>query len=69
VGLLLLLIGLVVGGLSATLISEEPEPAPMADDDLTPEPEASTDVEEDQPDEDDEPRWGGEESLGLLPPE
>jgi hypothetical protein len=27
------------------------------------------DLEEAPTDEDDEPRWGGEESLGLLPPD
>jgi hypothetical protein len=47
----------------------------MADsDDLlapdTPETEPSAaDVEEPRRDEDDEPRWSGEESLGLLPPD
>jgi hypothetical protein len=36
----------------------------------TPETEpAPADVEEERPDEDDEPRWSGEESLGLLPPD
>ena len=41
-----------------------------SDDLLEPEsnpPEA--DVEEEARDEDDEPRWHGEESLGLLPPD
>jgi hypothetical protein len=36
----------------------------------TPETEPSpADLEETRTDEDDEPRWGGEESLGLLPPD
>jgi hypothetical protein len=44
------------------------------DDDLLardiPETEPSpADLEEARTDEDDEPRWSGEESLGLLPPD
>jgi hypothetical protein len=46
----------------------------MAEDDdlLAPDPETEAspaDLEEARTDEDDEPRWGGEESLGLLPPD
>ena len=33
------------------------------------EPDDEAEEESPQIDEDDEPRWGGEESLGLLPPD
>jgi hypothetical protein len=39
------------------------------DDLLEPESNPSPSEVEDQPDDDDEPRWSGEESLGLLPPD
>jgi hypothetical protein len=47
----------------------------MAENDDLPAPDtleaepSSADLEEGRSDEDDEPRWGGEESLGLLPPD
>jgi hypothetical protein len=39
----------------------EPQDEPLEPEDAPEEPE--------QDDDDDEPRWGGEESLGLLPPD
>jgi hypothetical protein len=33
------------------------------------EPEDEPEEPKETPDDDDEPRWGGEESLGLLPPD
>jgi hypothetical protein len=42
-------------------VTESPE------DLLEPEEDAEEDAE--RADEDDEPRWSGEESLGLLPPD
>ena len=38
------------------------------DDLLEPEDEPAESAEPEE-DDDDEPRWGGEESLGLLPPD
>jgi hypothetical protein len=38
----------------------EPQDEPLEPEDAPEEPEQ---------DDDDEPRWGGEESLGLLPPD
>ena len=39
----------------------------LPDDQVEPEDEPEEPAE--TPDDDDEPRWGGEESLGLLPPD